>query len=218
MNEFNQKFNLYDHLAYILVGFYQICVLWIFYVLISHGNFDNFYSFLKLEFTVTLILSAYLVGHLVQAVSNIFEKWERKKKEENKKELDFVVKKAREFFNLPDSLSEKVVWQYCYLYALSNDFSGHIELFNSIHSLYRGFWIASSIGFVCSTFVWLPQFVIYLISKFTIAPDWILLLFVLVSFMLNILFNRRKKRFFDYMGEKILITFDILSKNLLNKK
>lgn len=218
MNDLTTKFNLYDHLAYILVGFYQICVLWIFYILISNDNFNNLFEFLKFEFTIALILSAYLVGHLVQATSNIFEQWERKKKEEKKKNFSFVMEKAKDFFNLPKELSEKDVWQYCYLYALSNDFSGHIVLFNSLYSLYRGFWIASSIGFIGSVIVLIVQFEILFISRFTIFPDWKLFIFALIVYGLSILFNSRKKRFFDYMGEKTLITFDILSKNLLNKK
>lgn len=218
MNELSQKFNLYDHLAYILVGFYQICVLFTFYILATQGNFNSLIDFLRLEFTVALVLGSYLVGHLVQAVSNIFEKWEKKKKEEKKKNLDFIMVRARQFFALPETLSEKDLWQYCYLYALSNDFSGHITLFNSIHSLYRGFWIASAIGFIGSAFIFIKQIVLYFVTGYAMVPDWKILLFAVATLLLAILFNRRKKRFFEYMGEKTLITFDILSKNILNNK
>ncbi len=218
MNELQQKFNLYDHLGYILTGLYQIFVLWVFYVLLTGGNFVGISEFLKIEFSIALILSAYLVGHLVQAISNIFDSWERKKKEENDKDLNFVMDKAREFFSLPKELSGKKVWQYCYLYALSNDFSGHVALFNSMYSLYRGFWVASYVGGICSGVVLLVQCVNSVINKFSVYPDWKLFVFTCVTFGLGILFNRRKKRFFKYMGEKTLITFDILSKDLIQKK
>jgi hypothetical protein len=176
------------------------------------------FNFLKLDFTVSLILSAYLIGHLVQAISNIFESWEKKKKEEKKENFNFVMQKARKLFDLPNDLSEKIVWQYCYLFALSNDFSGHIELFNSMHSLFRGFWIGSYIGFIGSLFVLITEVVAFFVSKYTKIPDWRLLLFALITLGLSVLFNRRKKRFFEYMGEKVLITFDILSRDVLNKK
>ena len=84
-----------------------------------------------------------------------------------------------------------------------------------MYSLYRGFWIASSIGFLSSMFVLIAQLVQYFVSKYTVYPDWKLLIFVFITFGVSILFNRRKRRFFDYMEEKALITFDILSKKLL---
>jgi membrane protein implicated in regulation of membrane protease activity len=192
--------------------------LWIFYILVTGRKFETLFNFLKLDFTVSLILSAYLIGHLVQAISNIFESWEKKKKEEKKENFNFVMQKARKLFDLPNDLSEKIVWQYCYLFALSNDFSGHIELFNSMHSLFRGFWIGSYIGFIGSLFVLITEVVAFFVSKYTKIPDWRLLLFALITLGLSVLFNRRKKRFFEYMGEKVLITFDILSRDVLNKK
>lgn len=217
MNELHQKFNLYDHLAYILVGFYQICIFWVLYILVFGGKFTSIFDFFKLEFSVASILGAYLVGHLVQAVSNIFEKWEKKKKEEKNKNFLFVMEKARTFFNLPENLPEKYVWQYCYLYSLSNDFSGHIALFNSMYSLYRGFWLASSLGFIGSISILVAQFVHYFVPQYTAYSAWRLLIFVCIMLVSSVLFSRRKKRFFYHTGEKTWITFDILSKNLLNK-
>ncbi|MCL5073661.1 MAG: hypothetical protein M1308_22620 [Actinobacteria bacterium] len=212
MNELTQKFNLYDNLAYVLVGLYQIFIWLLLYILLFDGKAIIFFDFLKIEFTVTLILISYLAGHLVQAISNIFGKWEKDKKEERKKDLSFVIDKARSFFNLSKTMPDRIIWQYCYLFALSNDFSGHVTLFNSMYSLYRGLWVASSNTFIISTMILLIQLIVFFISKLTIFPNWKLIPFTLVISVFSIMFNRRKKRFFNYMSEKTLITFDILLK------
>jgi len=218
MNQFQHKFNVYDQLAYILVGLYTLGVAWVLYVLIFSAEPSSLINFLKIEFTIGLILCAYLVGHLVQAASNAFEWWEKKKKEEKHVDLAFITAKAREFFSLPKELPDKFVWQYCYLYALSNDFSGHVALFNSLYSLYRGFWIATLIGMFVSLVIFLQQVVVSIINKFSIWPDWRLFVFALFAFLSAMLFSKRKERFFNYMNEKTLITYDILVKNLIDKK
>jgi membrane protein implicated in regulation of membrane protease activity len=218
MDEIKPKINIYDQLAYIMVGMYQIAVAGLLYFLIYGGDVSDAFAVLKIEFTVALILCAYLVGHLVQAVSNIFEKWEKKKKDEKQKDLSFVTDKAREFFQLPEGLSEKYVWQYCYLYALSNDFSGHVALFNSLHSLYRGFWVASNIGLIVSSVMFVTQLAVAIFYKFTIWPEWKFGIFAIVFFLLSRLFRKRRERFFTYMSEKTLITYDILSKGNFNNK
>lgn len=218
MNQIQEKFNLYDHLAYILVGLYQIFVLGILYLLISSSSSNNLINLLRLEFSFTIILIAFLLGHLIQATSNIFEKWEKTKKEEESVFSSFIMKRSRIFFHLPKKIEDKDVWQYCYLYSLSNDFSGHIALFNSLHSLYRGFWIASFIAFIVSLLAMTLQIIVFITTKYKQYPDWRLGIYILATFGFSLLFNIRKKRFFVYLGKKVLIAFDILSKKNLTKK
>ena len=220
METITQKFNLYDHLAYILVGLYQFIVMAFILCFLGIFSFSEIWSIFKAEYVFGLIFGSYLLGHLVQGISNIFDKWEKKKKEEEKKELEFVIQDAKDFFDLPKELSGKTVWQYCYLYALSNDFSGHISLFNSLHSLYRGLWISSSLAFIASSIILISQIILlflklYWSTSLSFPLDLWLFIFALFMLVFAILFNRRKKRFFDYMGEKTLITFDILKKKKL---
>ena len=222
MQEITKKFGLYDHWGYIITGLYQICVMYIPYCLVAGVEIRSILGIFKIENSIALLLGSYLVGHLVQAISNIFDKWESRKKNEKNKNFAFVVEKGRKFFDLPLELSDREVWQYCYLYALSNDFSGHVLLFNSMHSLYRGFWVASGLGFLFGAAVTIIQLVSFAIDKFFTKtgnynfPSWTLIVFIGITFVFYVLFNRRKKRFFEYMGEKTLITFDILSKKLIN--
>lgn len=209
MKDLVSRFNMYDHLAYILVGFYQISILYVLYSILVGQFVENMTVFLKIDYSLVLLLCSYLTGHLVQGLSNVFERGEEQKKDNPAKNLPFVIQGAKRFFGLANSVLDKYVWQYCYLYALSNDFSGHVVLFNSMYSLYRGFWIASLIGLLISGIVVIAQSFFY---------DWKLVTYMLVFFCMTIVFNRRKKRFFDYLGEKTLITFDILSKDILSKK
>ena len=125
---------------------------------------------------------------------------------------------TRKHFNLPDNLEDGDVWNYCYLYSLANDFSGHIALFNTLYSFHRGLWVASSFVFLVSSFVIIMKVVInILLMQFTIYIDWRLVIFAFSFFVIAQIFDKRKKRFYNYTGEKILITFDILSKDLLDE-
>jgi hypothetical protein len=219
MEQTTKHFNLYDHLAFIMVGLYQLIILGVIYLMLSGESMSQLLALFDLKYSLILVLFSYMLGHIVQAVSNIFDKWERKAKEEQKNELGFVMKKARTFFDLPKEMSDKQVWQYCYLYALSNDFSGHILLFNSLHSLYRGLWVASGVGFL-----FLLASIIFTAITKCLESGWSSIcwvqpekfLFLLVLWGAFRLFNQRRKRFFAYMGDKVLVTFDILSKGKLN--
>jgi len=44
-----------------------------------------------------------------------------------------------------------------------------------------------------------------------------IILYAIFMLVLSSLFNKRKNRFFNYMSEKALITFDIASKKLFDK-
>lgn len=230
MKSITSKFNLYDHFGYILVGLYQIIIGYILLSLIFKIPFPDIPKLFKLEYTIGLILFSYFVGHIIQSLSNFFEnllsrkitkkifkktKSEEDKKNEKNNDLKFIEEKAKKFFELPENIKQKYIFKYCQLYALSDDFSGHVALFNSMYSFYRGFFIASLLSLIIGLVVLFLSFFYSIVSH--IKTDLIFWLFILVEIFLLWIFNKRKNRFWDYMGEKTLITFDILSKNKLCK-
>ncbi len=219
----NIKFNLYDNLGYILVGLYQIIFCYLLLLFVKNQPID-LTLFTSTGASFSILLLSYFVGHLIQALSNfvddvliakIVKKFFKKaRNEEDRKltknnDLEFITKQARKFFDLPENLNEKYVFQYCYLFALSYDFSGHISLFNSMYSLYRGFFVSSLLTLFAYVTILIKALFSNDMSLKSNAPFY--LLFFLLS-LFTWLFYARKERFFKYMNDKTLITYDILSK------
>lgn len=196
MNGFSRNTNLYDDVGYLLVGFYQLLSI----AVAVHFYTDSYYlDSVSLQSSIVLVLVTYLIGHVLQAISNIFVK-------EYKDELtgfDYVYERARKVFKLPKKLNNNNVFQYCYIYALSHDESGHIKLFNALYSLYRGLYTVSLMntilltGFVLAISVQKIPFSLHLIPLF------------IVNMLLTYLFGSRRKRFYRYLGVKVLVTADI---------
>lgn len=203
MNKIISKFNVYDQMGYILVGLYQIIFSYSLFLFFQGKDFSNVAGFFDIKNSILVIFSSYFIGHVIQAVTNILVK---EKKNEKNNDLDYIFENAREFFVLPKKIKTKDIFQYCYLVSLSNDFSGHVSLFNSMYSLYRGLFVSSAIHF----FSYLTVAVLALIFGY-VLPIWIYLV-ILFSLIVTLLFYNRKERFFKYFGEKVLISFDILSK------
>lgn len=123
-------------------------------------------------------------------------------------DLGFIIDNARNFFHVPKEVGPNSLFQYCYIFSLSNDFSGHVTLFNSMYSFYRGLTIASFNTIAIST--------VLIIRNFTLLQNTQLCIFFGLQILSTYIFNNRKKRFWTYTREKILITFDILSKGLID--
>lgn len=201
MEDIIKKFNIYDHLGYLLVGAYQAICLWALYYIISNKWSDSSSTFPDLKFSVNGLLISYFLGHVIQAISNVFGKEEERLKETKNKEFEDILSYARRFFKLSQSITDKQVWQYCYLFALSNDFSGHVEYFNALHSLYRGWWIASKVNFIMAAWFLMTD-LRYSLSDLSCASFFLLVLFFFGSLGLMILFAERKVRFWHYMNRK----------------
>ncbi|MBD3270687.1 hypothetical protein GF376_04120 [Candidatus Peregrinibacteria bacterium] len=228
MNKLISKFNLYDHFGYVFVGLYQIISLFIFVSIVQSKEFPDLSIFIALENSIGLIMTSYFVGHLVQGLSNFFDKLvngrylkklfknlksENEKKVESKKQWTYITDKAQNFFELPQSIKQNQIFKYCQLYALSNDFSGHVRLFNSMYSLYRGFFTSTLLNLLTIIIFWLNT---WILNQFTLPQvPGLFYWFILSQIFLCWIFKNRKNRFWDYMGEKTLITFDILSKKLI---
>jgi len=218
MNDLTSKFNLYDHFGYIMVGLYQIFLIFLLLCLLKLLNFVNILEFVKIESSVIILVISYFLGHVIQAISNLFEvllskkfsKGEEDKKEKGNDQFAYIYEKAKKFFNLPNGLKQKIVFQYCYLYALSKDLGGQIVLFNSSYSFYRGIFISSSINFVILLTLGVLSFFIEQVAF--LKTDILFYLLIVSNAAIVFLFYNRKERFFKYFGEKVLINFDIISR------
>ncbi|MBL0725514.1 MAG: hypothetical protein JJW01_00950 [Alphaproteobacteria bacterium] len=160
--------------------------------------------------SVPLILISYFIGHCVQATSNIFSKTEIKKKSQNDKHKN-IQEKVLNFFEIPKE-EIKNTFQYCYFYVLSkSDILGkELVLFNSLYGLYRGFYCSLLMSFLVSMSLVIVKIIaiFHCNCKFNLA----LLLYSIVCFILTLLFRLRASRFFDYLGKKTYIAFDVLRK------
>ncbi len=218
MKETLSKLSIYDHFGYILVGLYQILLVYLLLCLVKVLNWGDILEFIKIESSVIILIISYFLGHIIQAVSNLFEgllsknfsKGEDDKKEKGDDQFAYIYEKAKKFFNLPNEIKQKILFQYCYLYALSNDLGGQIALFNSTYSFYRGLFISSLINFIILLIFGLSSFFIQQMAFLKI--NFLFYLFIILNMAIVFLFYNRKERFFKYFGEKVLINFDIISR------
>lgn len=200
------KLNIYDQFGYILVGLYQLIIIYITYLLIQGLKFSELFGIdLSVVSSLVITFICYFLGHIIQALANIFTK-------ENKENNEFhqeILKNGKVFFGLDDNMPNSKAFNYCYLYSLSNDFSGHISLFNSLHSFYRGLYMSALISSIFFIFLLVLSFFLKDLVIFSNFWFWISLILLIGQ---TILFRNRRIRFFKYLGDKTLITFDILMK------
>lgn len=209
MQQTISKFNLYEHLAFILVGLLQISLGYFLYLISTSKEMLSILDIFELKYSVALILSSYFIGHFVQATSNIFNKIEIKKKSEKYR---YIQAKVLDFFNIPQEES-KNIFQYCYFYVLNkSDILGkELLLFNSLYGLYRGFYCSALISFVCSTFYFFINIVAFFCCQRTM--NIAILTYSIICLSLTLIFRLRASRFFDYLGSKTYIAFDVVSRS-----
>jgi len=196
-NNIFSKFNIYDQIGYLLVGSVGLLVMVFNLYLMSKNNLIppfNAQNFLA------WFVCAYFLGHIAQAIANVFIKENKKDFSESEKE---ILEKAKKYFEVEkNSLNE--IYLLCYMFASAKDITGQVQSFNSYYSLYRGWMIIFSLNSI---------FTLYLF-----IINWFSLLFLsifIISLLLVWLFYRRSKRFYAYSRGKVLQTFIILSKNKL---
>lgn len=183
------KFNVYDQIGYLLVGSIALLVIYLDTILLNY-KFPKF----DLRAAIIWLIIAYFLGHIIQAVANVFIK---EQKEDFNDQEKGILDTAKEFFGIKE-LSDGEIWNLCYMTALAKDVTGQISSFNAYYSLYRG-WL------MVFTFesVFLLIRVILFFSLANIA--WLI-----ISLVLVILFYRRSKRFYTYLRAKVLQTFLII--------
>lgn len=192
MNNFGLKFNIYDHIGYLVVGAVGILLFYFNLTLLNITWFSKF----DLSIFIIWVIIAYFVGHLIQAIANIFVKERKKEFSEDEKRILNI---ARDFFEIKD-LSDDEVWNLCYMLGVAKDITGQIQAFNAYYSLYRGWFIV----FVGETIFLLG----YTFFFFSLKS----LVFLVLSELIVFLFFLRMKRFYRYLRNKVFSTFIIIKK------
>lgn len=193
------KLNLYDHIGYLLVGSIGLLILTYDLWLLEKSNIMPVVTF---ENAIIWLVVTYFTGHVVQAIANVVTGWTKKILKEDKDSYSSadqaILKDAKVWFGFKD-MTDRETFQYCYMLACAKDITGHVTAFNAYYSLYRGWLVIFTIqtGFL----------VIYLILNW---PNWNLLFPVAGSAALTYLMNNRRRRFWQYLGSKVLQTFVVL--------
>ena len=192
---FIKSFNLYDHIAYILVG--SVGIALVILDLSLSGKSGVVPSFDPKSYLAWFI-AAYFLGHTIQAISNLLIKEDRTNFSDAQKE---VLNQAREYFKLKDE-NHSNTFLMCYMLACIKDFTGQIRTFNAYYGLYRG-WFT----------VFLLESVALVILNYCNWFDFRMLVLLISTSILSFLFFKRAKRFYLYLRAKVLQSF-ILTKEL----
>ncbi len=194
-NKIFSKFNIYDQIGYLLVGSVGLIVVTANLYLIGKSilippfNIENFLAW---------FIVAYFLGHVIQAIANLFIKENKTNFSEHEKE---ILKEAKKYFKV-EKYSLNEIYSLCYMLSSARDVTGQVQSFNSYYSLYRGWMII----FIINSIYTLVIFIL----------NWFSLLYLLIFIFSCIfvwLFYKRLKRFYLYSRNKVLDTFIILSKN-----
>lgn len=194
-NIFFSKFNVYDQIGYLLVGSIGLMVLdFNFYLF---GNINLIPQF-DLNNSLIWFIVAYLFGHILQAIANIFVKEDKVNFSDSEKE---ALEKVKKYFEI-EKQSWEEIYLLCYMSSFAKDITGQVQSFNAYYSLHRGWMIIFGLNSIS---------MIILNIRFWFSINYSSLL--LLSIFLTWLFYNRSKRFYSYSRGKTLQTFLINLKN-----
>lgn len=193
MDRLMPKLNIYDQLAYLLVGGTAISV---FELLI----FSLTGEFVGGQLSQWLWVGiSYFVGHIIQSLANLLISENKENFTESEKE---ILSLARKNLKL-NKLNDREIYQICYMLSLAKDIAGQVSLFNAYYSLYRGWLVISFLTAVSA--------IMLLVISYTNHWFW---LAAVTGSILTAIFFQRKNRFFQYSRSKTLHTFLIITKKL----
>jgi len=203
------RHGVYEAFGHVVVGVYFIFSAILMYCLVVDKNMiENLFSLVSIGNFIFALFISYLFGHILQSFSSIFITSEKGKSHD----FDHVLKKCKIMFNIPEKKSNGFVFQYCYLYSLPRDNTGHIVTFHSLYSLYRGMQFISILLFSISLILVVFSF-LYNVYVSGSTYEFSLLFYSYFAFntLLIWVFNKRRVRFFNLMTKKIYIIFDIIT-------
>lgn len=196
MSDFINKISLYDQLSFIVVG-------GIFYAFLGY---DLSYFGLELEKLLDSVLeigvAIYFLGHVAQAIANVFIK---ERKEAFTTSQHEILDKVKQHFSIPN-YNYPEAFKICYLWAVGEDKTGHIVEMNAKYGLYRGWFVIlflQSIFYAGILIYELFVFQYHNVGQFNKAY----FIGMLFTIPLTILMLNRSKRFFRLVGEKTFQTF-----------
>lgn len=191
------KFNIYDQIGYLMVGSVGLLVLafsfYLFGVTYMMPSFD-------LNNSLLWFIIAYLFGHVLQAIANIFIKENKVSFSDSEKE---ILERAKAYFNVVKQ-SWGEVYSLCYMSSSAKDITGQVQSFNAYYSLYRGWMMVFGLNSVSMLILNINHW--FSLGYFS---------FFVLSIILTWLFYNRSKRFYSYSRAKTLQTFLINTTNKL---
>lgn len=196
MNNFVEKLSIYEQLAYFFVGgvayIVILCDLYLLKITIPP-------IFLEIIF---IVVSSYFLGHLSQAISNIFLRANEYKKAFDDSQLE-ILKNVKDDCFKGKNITDLYVFEYCYLHTLSSSHSSHISSFLANYGLYRGWTVI----FILESIFLLFQLII-LLSKSGFIVTHLFVLF-LISCVVSFLLYMRAIRFKKYFTKKVFQIYSI---------
>ena len=195
-NRFFSRFDVYDQFGYLFVGGIALLVIGVDLFLLDKLRYVEAVS--TQSFLVWLI-AAYFLGHVVQAVANIFIRGNKTDFSDSEKE---TLEEARKYFEEEEKKPLEEMYSLCYMVSLARDATGHVKAFHARYGLYRGWTVVFALN---------SLFMLYAVSLNWSSPLRISIL--AISVLVTVLFYRRMKRFYYYSRRKTLQTFIIASRN-----
>ena len=194
-NRFFSRFNVYDQFGYLFVGGIALFVVAVDLFLLEKLRYVEAVS--SQSFLVWLAV-AYFLGHMVQAVANIFIRENKTDFSDSEKE---ILEEAGKYFGEEEKSPEEI-YQLCYMVSLAKDATGHVKAFHAYYGLYRGWTVVFALN---------SLFMLYAVFGNWFSPSLVSIL--AISALVTVLLYRRLKRFHYYSRQKTLQTFIIASKN-----
>lgn len=194
-NRIFSRFDVYDQFGYLFVGGIALVVVALGLFLLEKLRYVEALS--DQSFLVWLVV-AYFLGHVMQAVANIFIRENKTDFSDSEKE---TLEEARKYFEEEEKPLEEI-YSLCYMVSLARDATGHVKAFKACYGLYRGWTVVfalNSLFMLCAVFRDWP------------SPTCASIL--VVSVLTTVLLYNRSKRFYGYSRRKTLHTFVIASRN-----
>lgn len=189
------KFNLYDQIAYILVGGVTIIYSYIGLALLDKSTI---LPKIDLANSVVWTLGTYYLGHIVQALANIVVK---ENKSDFTTEEKSLLERVKSHFK-SESNDYSHIFQLAYQKTLISENSSYIQTFNANYGLYRGWFISTILA--CIFFLY-----ILVVNWFSILALSLFISLLLVTYLLH----NRRVRFYNYIRAKVLQNIEIIIAN-----
>lgn len=215
IKELTSNLTLYDHIGYLFVGTIGLFLigldlfLWggLFGVVIWDNLPTRYISSLNLGTFLGWFIVAYFLGHLIQAIANVFVREPVDQYSESEME---ILDMAKAHFQL-DKQSNKDIFQFCYMTAAANDTTGLVAIYLAHYGLYRGWYILFSLESIFLAALLLAALLIIQLYHWSMM---FLFVFPVISILIALLFKRRATRFYKYFRGTVLQTFTILKKTM----
>jgi len=157
----NPQYNFYEFLSYIFPGFILLGVI---IYLLPEYNIDitEYFNLVNTWWGVIIFIAlAFILGHLLQGISNPIEtiiyklKWKGYPSEKLLRENDnhfskeykqLLLQKISNFFKLSGEANQQELFYSCYLFLIQKGVGRRIERFLAMHGFYRGMMVVCGIS------------------------------------------------------------------------